>query len=216
MIRIKGMTVAADGREILSGLSLRVAPGEKLLIRGASGSGKSTLLRAMLFFEPFTGEVLFDGVPVSADTLAVYRSRIAFLGQRIPPYAGSAAQVLDLPWTYRANRGHAPDPARRIRLLANLRLDDALLARPFETLSGGEKQRLLLVQTLLLGRGVLLLDEPTAGLDHANRLRVIRLLCGLSGVTLVAVSHDPEWAAAADRCLTLAGGRLQRGRCLVP
>ena len=214
MLQLKKISASPGGVPVLQGLNLSLSPGDKLHLSGVSGSGKSTLLRAMLFFEPFTGQIFFDNAAVEESAVPEYRSRIAFLGQQIPPYAGTSEQVLYLPFQYAANREKTPDRKSASSLLRKFRLEEDILKRPFAALSGGQKQRLMLVQVLLLERPLLLLDEPTTGLDPAGRKRISRHICSLKGVTVIAVSHDPEWAEAAGRCLQLSGGRLKKGRCL--
>lgn len=214
MISMKKISVTAGGKAILQDLSLHISEGEKLLITGASGSGKSTLLRAMLFFTPFSGELQLRSNPVTEETLEEYRSRIAFLGQSVPPFSGRAEEVLFLPWSYRANRHLQPDRKRALSLLKRLGLQEEQLDAPFATLSGGEKQRLMLAQILLMDKELIVLDEPTVGLDPSNRRKVVKLLCGLKGRTVVVVSHDPEWPEAVGRCLVVAGGRVRKGRCV--
>jgi len=209
---MSGISVQVGGKQLLDNLSLTIRKGEKLLITGDSGSGKSTLLRALLFFIPFTGRLSCCGEVVGLEQLAAYRSRIAFLGQSIPPFSGTAEQVLLKPFGYRANRHRKPDLERARTLLKKLNLKEELLSSLFEELSVGEKQRLVLVQLLLLDREILVLDEPVSGLDSGNRNQVVQLLCGLKRKTVVVVSHDPEWPEAADRCLRVVSGRFRNRR----
>ena len=173
-----------EGPVLLRGVTLALAPGERVALMGANGAGKSTLLR--------------HAAGLSAPTRGAIRT------------AGRVGLLLQNPNDYLVHErvdAEATAPARRLVGLGDAALD----ARHPRDLSGGERQRLALA--VVLGDGsdppaVLCLDEPTRGMDRDHRERLVGLLERLDGAALVA-THDAEFAAAfADRVVLLAAGAV--------
>lgn len=177
-------------------------PGELLVVTGPSGCGKTTLLNALMgFIAPTAGRVLVDGAALDA---ASRRERIAWVGQTPGMISGTIADNVRLGdpdaddaavrQALRQAGGGSLDPARGVG-------DDG------EGLSAGERRRVAVARALLWvasGRAdLLVLDEPTAGLDEGTETA---LLDALDGVTTLAVSHRPAVIARADRVLTLPAG----------
>jgi len=209
MLRLEHVHLQKQGKKILNDIQLRVAQGEKLLIRGPSGAGKSTLLKVLFCFERFSGDLLFSGDPVVPSTLSEYRSHLGFISQRLPSFDAPAVEVLRFPFHFRVHR-HRRFPEKRSReLMEALRFSPDLLNQPFSDLSGGEKQRLLVLQLLLIDRPVFLLDEVTAALDPENIETVIRLLTATPQRTVISVSHNQEWGRYCSRTLVMQSGSFQ-------
>ena len=192
----------------LDGVSLTLAPGEVVAISGSSGCGKSTLLRVLLGLEtPTAGAVRVGGVDLRELELAAWHARVAWVPQHPHLFAGTIADNV------RIGRPDAT-PEAIWRALADARLADAIAARPagLETLLGdhgsglsaGERQRLALARAFLRDAPVLLLDEPTAGLDGATEAEVVRTIRRLvHGRTAVVVAHRPALLEIADRVVEL-------------
>jgi len=192
----------------LDGVSLTLAPGEVVAISGSSGCGKSTLLRVLLGLEtPTAGAVRIGGVDLRELELAAWHARVAWVPQHPHLFAGTIADNV------RIGRPDAT-PEAIWRALADARLADAIAARPagLETLLGdhgsglsaGERQRLALARAFLRDAPVLLLDEPTAGLDGATEAEVVRTIRRLvHGRTAVVVAHRPALLEIADRVVEL-------------
>lgn len=209
MIRLEHVLVQKQGKKILNDINLRVETGEKILIHGPSGSGKSTLLKTLFCFERFKGRLLFSGAPVIPETINAYRSHLGFVSQRLPGFDALAGAVLRYPFQFHVHR-HRLFPEERSReLMQALRFSPELLKQPFSELSGGEKQRLLVMQLLLIDRPVFLLDEVTAALDPENIETVIRLLTESPERTVVSVSHNREWEEYCSRALIMREGSIQ-------
>lgn len=199
--------------EALKGVSLRVEPGEVLGVVGGTGSGKSTLVQHLnLLLVPTAGRVLVDG----KDALSISRSE---LRRRIGLVFQSPEQALFAP-TVEEDVAFAPrrlglgEEEVRERVHETLGLLEAshLAARPPFALSGGEKRRVAIAGVLAMGPEVLVLDEPTAGLDPHARSELVGLVGRLkaSGMTVVFVSHDlDEVAEVADRVCVLEGGEVR-------
>lgn len=208
---------------VFDGISLDVAAGECVCLHGPSGAGKSTLLRSLYAnYKPDAGEILVAGEDgrvvdlVSAAPWQVVEMRRRTLGYvsqflrvipRVPTLAIVAEPAIAL--------GVAPVEARARagRLLARLRIPERLWALAPATFSGGEQQRVNIARGFMVDYPVLLLDEPTASLDAANRATVVALIgeAKARGAAVVGIFHDEAVrAAVADRLFELrpGGGRV--------
>jgi len=198
----------------VDGVSLTVAPGETVALYGPSGSGKTTLLLMIaMLLEPTAGTVLIGGRDVaSLSEREASHFRLAELGfirqsfDLLPGVSALDNATLKLLKTRRwgqARREIAP-------LLERLGLGERMRHRS-ETLSMGERQRVMIARALSTGPRLLLADEPTGSLDSKRGrevLELLRALCRERGVAAVIVSHDPMAAQYADRVLALRDGRL--------
>ena len=199
--------------EALRGVSLTVEPGEVLGIVGGTGSGKSTLVRHMnLLLVPAGGEVLVDGVDVTTLKKSELRRRVGLVFQF--PEAALFAPTVDEDVAFAPRRlGLDEDEVReRVRESLGLLGVGNLAGRSPYALSGGEKRRVAIAGVLAMGPEVLILDEPTAGLDPATRGELLDLIRHLrdAGVSVVLVSHDlDEVAEVADRVCALHDGRVR-------
>jgi tungstate transport system ATP-binding protein len=201
--------------EALRVARLEVAPGEILGVVGPNGSGKSTLLETMAFLRrPDEGRVLLDGRDVwqEGTTLAA-RRRCPTLLQRTVLFKTTVLK--NVMYGMRA-RGMSRSVARRKaeHVLRLVRLD-GLARRMHRELSGGERRRVALARLLALEPEILLLDEPTAHVDHDNASlieQIIRDLHATRGMTVILASHDLRQAQSlAHRVVTLVDGQLFSG-----
>jgi ABC-type multidrug transport system ATPase subunit len=210
MLEIAGVShVYADGTRALDGVTLTVARGLFGLL-GPNGAGKSSLMRVAATLQaPSEGRVRFDGIDALADPRAL-RRRLGYLPQDFGVYPGVSAQaLLDQVAVLKgfAARGERRELVERLLRLVNLW--DAR-GRAVSSFSGGMRQRWGVAQALIGDPELLILDEPTAGLDPAERNRFHELLHGLGEHAVVIVStHLVE--DVADLCsgvAVLAGGRV--------
>ena len=200
----------AKGKDVLRGLSLSVRRGELLSLLGGNGAGKSTLLRVLCGLKkPLRGKVKMEKgmrlamLPQSPQALFTYDSVWEdFLDAA---KQGRGARFVD------KVQGNAEASAERAReAAAKLELTDKLTSHPFD-LSGGELQRAAIGKLLLQDADILLLDEPTKGLDAYLKQELAGILKKLTaeGITILMVTHDLEFAASyADRCALLFDGRI--------
>ena len=200
----RGFLDGADRRPVLEGFSLGVAPGEFCAVVGPSGSGKSTILNLL------------------AGLLAPDAGRVAVLGREGAAVLGAAAYMPQrdalLPWRtvednvalpLRIAGVGAPEArARARRLLARFGLDAYAAGRP-DALSGGMRQRVAFLRTVLPERGALLLDEPFGALDALTRADLqdwLQVAVRTGGQSVLLVTHDVEEALyLADRVVVLSG-----------
>ena len=193
-IQLQDISLRLGDKPIFDGFNLEVSSGEKVLIRGPSGSGKSTLLRLILgFIRPDEGEVRLDGEALTEGNVWTLRRRMGFVSQDLDIGSGRVKDFIEEILSYRANRELSYDEDRTLELFDRFRLERDKLRQDITKLSGGEKQRVALIVSLLLDRKVYLLDEVTSSIDEALRDTVIEYLAGLNNKTMVVVSHDQGW-----------------------
>jgi energy-coupling factor transport system ATP-binding protein len=199
--------------EALKGVSLAVEPDEVLGIVGGTGSGKSTLVQHLnLLLAPTGGRVLVDSVDARTLEVNELRRRVGLVFQF--PEAALFAPTVEEDVAFAPSRLGLDEGEVRERVSTTLGLLGAghLTERSPHALSGGEKRRVAIAGVLAMGPEVLVLDEPTAGLDPATREDLLGVVRGLkeSGTSVVMVSHDlDEVAEIADRVCALEGGEVR-------
>jgi lipoprotein-releasing system ATP-binding protein len=202
--------------DVLSGVDLDLAAGDRVAIVGPSGSGKSTFLQTLgLLDAPSGGSVLLDGEDVFAATSnrrAEIRNRkvgFVFQSHNLLPEHTALGNVM-IPVRLAGGRVDVAEK-RAKALLRAVGLARRIHHRPGE-LSGGEQQRVALARALVMGPGLVLADEPTGNLDPNTALGVFDVMLQLNqqlGSTMVVVTHSMEIAERFPRRLAVAEGRLE-------
>ena len=205
----RNLSVRHGRTEILRGFDLEVRPGELVALMGRNGSGKTTLLRtAMGFHRPGGGQVtLFDRDAVGLDPAERARAGVGYVPQN-PAGLLFAERLRDeLAFTLKHLGSRGADPEM---ILARLGLEHAAERNPRD-LSGGERERAALAAVLVGGPRLLLLDEPTRGMDYARKRdlgAVLRDLCA-EGAAVLLATHDVELVATiAGRVVLLGDGGI--------
>jgi iron complex transport system ATP-binding protein len=215
VIDLRCVTVELGGRPVVDHVDVVVADGEWLGLIGPNGAGKTTLLRAIARLVPFAGEIFLDERPVGDLSRSEFARLVAVVPQEpsTPQWMTAAEYVLlgRTPHLGPLAKEGARDRDAAARALGRLHLL-AFADRRLGTLSGGEKQRVVVARALAQEARIVLLDEPTAALDIGHQQQALELLDGLrgeSGLTLVAAMHDLTLAARyADRMVLLDAGRV--------
>jgi lipoprotein-releasing system ATP-binding protein len=204
---------------VLSGVRLSVARGEMVAIVGASGAGKSSLLHVLGALDtPNRGYVVIDGEPMQGRTdeaLAELRNRKVGFVFQFHHLLREFSAVENVMMPLRIGGASAREArARASELLARVGLEARMEHRPSE-LSGGEQQRTAVARALAMDPAVLLADEPSGNLDHANGERLHDLFATLARdleIGMVVVTHNRSLAGRANRVLLLEDGRLAETR----
>ena len=215
-IRFEDVVFAYPGREAapaLNGLTLTVAPGERVALVGPSGAGKSTVFRLLLrFYDPLGGVVRIDGVDLRRADPRDIRAQAALVAQDSPLFSGSAADNIAF-----GREGAAPDEIRAAARAAQAEAFIAGLPEGFETplgerargLSGGQRQRLAIARALVRQAPILLLDEATSALDAENEKLVQEALdAAMRGRTTLVIAHRLATVLKADRIVVMDEGRV--------
>ncbi|MEY4948196.1 MAG: putative transporter ATP-binding protein YxlF [Pseudomonadota bacterium] len=209
MIEVHEISKSFGPTRALDAVSFTVAEGEVVGLLGPNGSGKTTLLRILTgFFPPDAGQATVAGVRLADDPFEV-RRRVGYLPERNPLWPEmSVARFLSL-----AARIRIPDRSTHAERIAAVTRECGLedvAGRAIGNLSKGYRQRVGIAQAMIGRPHVLVLDEPTAGLDPAQVLELRHLVAGLGGRTTVVLSSHilADVASVCDRVLILQSGKL--------
>jgi iron complex transport system ATP-binding protein len=220
VLDLESVSVVRDGRTLLDAVDWTIRPGERWVLLGRNGSGKTTLVRvASLYLHPTAGAVHVLGETLGRVDVRRLRTRIGVASQSFADLLRRDLTVLDVvvtgkhaalePWwhTYtEADRARARELIERLGVASHE-------AQPFGTLSSGERQRVQLARTLMGEPGLLLLDEPAAGLDLAGREDLVHRLGVLAAAATVAPTvlvthHTEEIPDAFTHALLLRDGKV--------
>ncbi len=209
------LEVKRSQRSVLKGLKLKILKGRWCAIVGPNGAGKSTLLQALAGILPYEGDVSLLGQPLQHQSKQLRARRLAWLAQ------SSVQSVDDLTAYDVVMLGRIPHQSwfggqsladhaaaeRALKLTRAWQWRD----RPLNTLSGGEKQRVLLARMLAVEAEIFLMDEPLANLDPPHQVDWLVLVRQLiaRGKTVVSVLHDLTFALYADDLIVMSDGKIQ-------
>lgn len=215
LVMLSDVSVGYDAHRVVEAVSLTMAPGDLLVLMGTNGSGKSTLLKTLAgLLPPMSGTV-----EVLGSSAGKRPAEVAYLPQHPGALDTLPLRVRDVVAMGRfATRGlvrRFRDDDRRVIAEAMVRTGTQALAdRALRELSGGQQQRTHLAQVLARQAAVLLLDEPTAGLDANGRRAVTEAIDEerSRGAAVVMATHDLADAEHADEVILLAHGIVAQGR----
>ncbi|MFA5786355.1 MAG: metal ABC transporter ATP-binding protein [Actinomycetota bacterium] len=218
LLELSGVHYAYEGAAVLQGVDLAVAPGEFVALVGTNGSGKTTLLKVALgLLRARSGTVRLFGDPVDRFH---HWARIGYVPQRMAVARGVPATVREVVASGRAarigllRRAKAEDRSAVAKCLAQVGLEETA-DRPVSELSGGQQQRVLIARALTGGPDLVMLDEPTAGIDQIGQERFVELLRMLNvecGAAVLLVAHDLGPAAPlVTRVVALSGSIIYDG-----
>jgi len=219
-LALRGVRLVRDGRVILDDLTWEVRDGERWVVLGRNGCGKTSVLRiASLYLHPSAGEVEVLGEVLGRVDVRRHRTRIGFsshaLTRELRPELAARDVVMTAryaalePWWHRYtddDRAHAQAQLERLHV-------GHLADRTVGTLSAGEQQRVLLARTLMTSPGLVLLDEPTAGLDLGGREELVASLAALARdpaapPAVLVTHHVDEIPPGFTHLLLLREGRI--------
>lgn len=210
IIEIENLSVQFDGKTVLADFSLDLNTGEKITLTGRSGSGKSTLLHCILgFVIPFKGIIRINREELNDISVWNLRTILAYVAQEPTLGSGTVQELLERPFSYRANAKKRHNLSRIPELFQRFLLPADLLQKDIGRLSGGEKQRIAIISAELLDRRIYLLDEASSALDSESKQAVNEFFCYRKDISVLSVSHEPEYFFCADRIVQITSGIIE-------
>ncbi len=197
-MELEGVTVRKTKNLLLDGISLSVSRNEFVGLIGPNGAGKTTLLNVIAGFEPFLGTLRLFGQRVTENRSRASRLRVGYVPQSFPidpafPILALEAVLAGLVGRLGLFRSPGRKEKEKAMSLMEMMRVDRLANRPLGQLSGGERQKVSLARAILQQPDILLMDEPTAGLDIAVQKEVLNLIDDIhrrESLTILFVTHD--------------------------
>ena len=192
VFKIKHVTKQFSEQFVLRDFSFDIQKGDKVIVSGRSGIGKTTLFRLLLGFEkPDSGEIYFDDRLLDEATVWKLRRKVAYVSQDLNIGHGNVHTFFNETLALKANlSGKKPAFESLKALLAYFELPQTVLQKNIEELSGGEKQRVAIINALLLRRTIFFLDEITSALDKSLKSKVMDYFLLNPYFTVLSISHD--------------------------
>lgn len=212
-IEYRNVSFRYEEKDVLKNFNLTVRRGQVIALVGESGSGKSTVVNLLeRFYEPYEGQILVDGVPISKISLRSLRANVALVTQDVFLFNDTARYNIQTGDVTKENK--AIEPSARAAFI-----DTVIAKKPHgydfrvgdrgASLSGGEKQRLSIARAFYKNAPILILDEATSALDSASEVEVQKGLESLmAGRTVFVIAHRLSTVVNADKILVLKDGRL--------
>ena len=202
-----------DGKLVLDSVSFKIKTGDRVALVGPSGAGKSTVFSLIeRFYEPTSGEILLDGIPVRELARDTLRAQIGYVEQDAPVLAGSLRENL-LIGSPNATDKELKFVLGEVNLTGVLKRDkrglDAEVGEAGIMLSGGERQRLAIARTLLAAPPILILDEATSALDGLNEQHMREAIDAVAqGRTMIVIAHRLSTVVDSDLIIVLDQGKV--------
>lgn len=211
LLELQNISFESEGKTILKNLSLKIKEGDFISIIGPSGSGKSTLLKLCSdLISPTTGELFFNNKSFNDYNPTDLRKTIAYCFQTPYLFGDTVMDNLIFPYAIRQLK---VDENRIKELFSKFHMSFDYTTKAVRNLSGGEKQRISLIRSLLFTPKVLLLDEATSALDEENALIVEKIIADVhkAGTTILWITHNLEQSRKyANKILTIEAGEATK------
>lgn len=215
LMLVDHVTYGYTHRNVLKDISFAFAPGEIIALLGPNGSGKTTLLKLLLgLYRPQQGKIQLEGRALSTIPQKQLARRMAYIPQT--HNLSFSYRVLDVVLMGRTPhkafffKYNQTDVSTALDALERLSIDH-LKNRPYTSISGGERQLVLIARALVQGADIFIMDEPVNGLDYGNQIRLLTRIADLSdyGYTFIKTTHFPDHALwISDRVVMLKEGRI--------
>lgn len=210
LLKFQNVFYRQENQDILKDVSVSIDPGDYISIVGPSGSGKSTFLKLCChLISPTQGMIQYKGKSIVEYDPMEFRKNVAYCFQT--PYLFGQRVIDNISFPY-SIRNQKVDFNRVEELFSLFYLDKNYLQKEIQNLSGGEKQRIALIRTLLFNPEILLLDEVTSALDVDNTFIVENVVRSLNqkGATILWITHNPKQSKRnANKILTIESGKIQ-------
>lgn len=199
IISLENISHSFAGRLVLNDLSFSVGYGEKLIFNAPSGFGKSTIFNMIMgYIQPDEGRVIIDGTEVDENSAKDIRGKIAFLPQNMALPNISVTEFVHMIEKFESNIEIGIDMDVLNMLFNELQLPTDVCKFKLSSLSGGEKQRLMLAIVIALDKKILLLDEALSGVDIDRARKVLKYLSDKKDLSIIFISHDARHIGIGD------------------
>lgn len=200
MIEYKDITLKFGKEVLFDNFNLKVKKNEKILLYGKSGSGKSSLIKMLLgFLKADSGKVFFEGEELNKRNIWELRKKITYVSQDTEMWDGKVHDFIQSIFNYKENIKSKNNLEKLNNYLEIVDLDNNIIHKEYNDLSGGEKQRILIVISLLLNRDIYLLDEITSSLDQKTKIKITDYFMTRDDITQIIISHDLVWKNHEDK-----------------
>ncbi len=198
-------------KNVLNGVNLYIKPGSKIAIFGKSGSGKSTLIKLLLgFYGLDSGSILINGKSIKEIPVEDLRKNIAVVNQNVKLFDKTIFENM----VYGNDSEITEEEIEKI--IGNPNIFEGIsnglnseVGVSGSKLSGGQKQLVNVVRSILKDSSVLILDEPTSALDQTTKQMILRVIKQLKGKTIIIITHDRDILRHVDKTYELSGGKLK-------
>lgn len=210
LLEFRNVSYISENKTILKNMNVTISAGDFISVVGPSGSGKSTFLKLCChLISPSNGQILFKEKNIMQYNPMELRKSIAYCFQTPYLFGDTVMDNISFPFSIRNIK---TDLNRIDELFSAFNLNKDFLGKEVKNLSGGEKQRIALVRTLLFKPEILLLDEVTSALDVDNTLTVENVIKSLNqqGITVLWITHNPEQSRKhANKVLTIDNSEIK-------
>lgn len=196
LFKFENITKNFSSQFVLKNFSFEIEQGDKITVVGRSGIGKTTLFRLLLGFElPDSGSIYYEGREYNDKIIWALRREIAYVSQDLNIGMGNVSDLFDETLSLKANLPLKLIMLGRVKeFLAEFDLPETILDKKIALLSGGEKQRVAIINALLLDRKIFLLDEISSALDKKLKSKVMDYFFQQPEFTVLSISHDNYWS----------------------
>ncbi len=205
MIELRNIGLFYNDKWLLRKFNLFVKANESIAFTGASGGGKSSIFNLILgFYKQDEGDIFILGEELNSNNCSKIRKEIAYLPQNYNVIdSGTVFESIKKPFLFSHNKQIEINKKILEIEFSKLNLDFSIIDNPFNSASGGEKQRIALIIAKLLNRKIILLDEPTSALDKESKLLAANYILSLENQCLISITHDKEWIEYCSRNVEL-------------
>jgi len=198
MIKYKDINLSFDSKRVFNDFNLKISEGDKILLNAPSGSGKTTLLKMLMgYVVPDGGNITYKDENISHENIDSVRKDSVYISQEADFGSGEVIEIIKNIFSFKNNRHIILDNSKLSEYLEMFSLGNDYIYKEFKDLSGGEKQRVIIITSLLLDKKIMLLDEVTSALDDKLKDKVISYLMN-TNKTIISISHDLNWVNAEN------------------
>jgi ABC-type bacteriocin/lantibiotic exporter with double-glycine peptidase domain len=209
-LAVENLDITFKNTVVLSGINAIFYSGNNYAIFGKSGAGKSTFLKALSGLVDFKGKIYLNNENTANLRPQILRRKIQYLHQEAVLFNGTVMDNFRIITELKGNSNINLSKDNIIRLMEKLSMDSSYLNKDTRKLSGGEKQRVAIIRSLLMEPFFLLMDEPTSALDIGNEIKVLNLINDIKkDIGIITVAHSANFIKDADIKIHMDKGKIK-------